>query len=94
MPRPSVIVSIASLLLAVFSLSACKTIYTDMYRPKRNYFKPEKETPKPAEVLPPATSLDSIPPAPAAAPGLDPAPAGELPAADPAPAPIPTIPGL
>jgi hypothetical protein len=95
MPRPSITVAISSLLFAVFSLSACKTIYTDMYRPKRNYFKPEKATPKPAEVLLPSTPIESAPAAPAAAPGLDPVPAG-VPGApgEAAPAPAPAIPGL
>jgi hypothetical protein len=92
MLRPSNTVAISILLFAAFSLSACKTIYTDMYSPKRNYFKPEKETPKPAEVLP-SGALPEVPaPAPAAAPGLDAAPAPAP--TEPAPAPVPAIPGL
>lgn len=97
MPRPSSVLSVALLLSTTFGLVACKTIYTDMYRPKRNYFKPVKETPKPADVLPapkPVDALTPLPGAPApAAPGLDPlAPAPGAPAA-PAPA-VPAIPGL
>lgn len=97
MLRPSATVAIASLLFALFSLSACKTIYTDTYRSKKNYFKPEKETPRPAEVLPSMTPTEGAPDAAGAAPSLDLLPAADpAPAADAAPEPVPTltIPGL
>lgn len=38
-PRPSLLLSLA-LLPAAFSLSACKTIYSDMYSYQKNYFDP------------------------------------------------------
>ncbi len=98
MPRPSFTALIALSTFAVISLAGCKTIYTDMYRPKRNHFKPEKEKPKPTELLPDATPLDGAPaPAMPQAPGLDPAmPAPAAPAAPDAAAPAapPAIPGL
>lgn len=99
MPRPSFTSVIALSLFAVVSLAGCKTIYTDMYRPTRNHFKPEKEKVKPTDVLPTTPSLDAAPlPAPAPqAPGLEPAAPGAAdPAAPAAPAPAapPAIPGL
>ena len=106
MLRPSNNTLVRALALVVLAspalgLTGCKTIYTDVYRPKRNYFKPEKVTPKAADVLPPvpgepgagANPLLPDAGAGAGAPGV--APAEAAPPADPsAPAPLPTIPGL
>lgn len=99
MLRPSITATIALSLFAVTGLTGCKTIYTDMYRPKRNHFKPDKETARPTELLPentPALDGGAPPPAPAPAlPGLDPG-AAPAPAPDAAapPAAPPAIPGL
>lgn len=100
MLRPSSLLSVALLLCTATGFVGCKTIYTDMYRPKKNYFKPEKDSKKKGEVLP-ETKIDlsaPTPPAPGAPADLG-LPGAGAPAADPAapaagaPA-IPAIPGL
>jgi hypothetical protein len=93
MSRPSITALAALTLLAAFAATGCKTIYTDTYRPKRNYFKPPQEKPKPTDVLPPAAPQDAGGPPPPDV-GLPPAapPQGDMGA--PAPEPIPGIPGL
>ncbi|MEQ1858797.1 MAG: hypothetical protein ABMA13_02555 [Chthoniobacteraceae bacterium] len=96
MPRPSFTALIALSLLAAVSLTGCKTIYSDMYSSRRNYFKPEKDTPKPSDLLPMELPPDSAPAPALMPPGLDPA-APPMPAPDAAPgapAPAPAIPGL
>ena len=73
--------------------SGCKTVYSDMYSPRRNHFKPVKEKPKPEPVIaptettpPPGTDLLGLPPAaPPSAPMDAPMPAPD------AAAPIPGL---
>ena len=95
MPRPSTFATILLGLCAVAFFAGCHTIYSDMYSPKRNYFKPVKDQPKPPEVLPDATLTTPL--IPSAPPAVPPPPAPPLEAA-PAPAPAdpaaPAIPGL
>jgi len=101
MLRPSLTAKIALSLIAAAGLTGCKTIYSDTYSSKRNYFKPEKEQARPTELLPESTptlpdgGAPPMPmPAPAPAPpGLDGAAIEPAPGAAPAPAP-PAIPGL
>ena len=99
MPRPSATLSFALSVFAVVSLGGCKTIYTDMYRPTRNHFKPENEKMKASDISldtkPSGTSgadalIPTQPLAPALDPGVAPAPAPGAPA----PAAPPAIPGL
>ncbi len=101
MPRPSATLSFALSVFAVVSLGGCKTIYTDMYRPTRNHFKPENEKMKASDISldtkPTGTGgadglIPPMPQAPALDPGAAPAPA-PAPGA-PAPAAPPAIPGL
>ena len=90
MLRPSII---ALCLITAVSVVGCESSYRRMYSPKRSYFVPEKEEPRPTEILPPPTvvapATDPLA-APVAPPPVDMAPA-------PAPAPdaaAPAIPGL
>jgi hypothetical protein len=88
MPRPSAFTTVVLSLCAVAFLGGCRTVYSDMYSPKRNYFKPVKDKPKPTEFLPepvPSTPL------PTTAPPLE-APPAVPPPADVAPAPLPADP--
>ena len=52
MLRPSAFATVFLSLCAVALLGGCRTIYSDTYSPRRNYFKPVKEQPKAPEVLP------------------------------------------
>lgn len=96
MPRPSFISPLALSLFALASLTGCKTIYSDTYSYKRNYFKPEKETARPSELLPESMPGDAAPPMPPVpeAPGLDPTAPAPPPADGMAPGAPPAIPGL
>lgn len=96
--RPSFTAALLLSLFAVASFTGCKTIYSDTYSNKRNYFKPEKDAARPSELLPESAPLDaSTPPAPPP-PGLDPTVAppvdGAAPAAPPPAGAPPAIPGL
>jgi hypothetical protein len=90
MSRPSITALAALTLLVAFAATGCKTIYTDTYRSKRNYFKPPEDKPRPTEVLPPIGPQGAGGPPPpdlAVPPPVDVAPPmGE--------ADIPGIPGL
>jgi hypothetical protein len=96
MPRQLRLIFPATLLASCVVFSGCKTVYSDMYSPRRNYFVPPKEKPKEIsipieEIAPPSTPetpAGLLPPAPpSAAPVTPPPPAP----ADPA---LPAIPGL
>jgi hypothetical protein len=71
--RPSRFFVPVAIIVSSLALSACKTIYTDVYSPKRNHFKPVSEAPKLDEQLPPEA----------------PPPAGDAPPAPPPSAPVP-----
>jgi len=88
--RPSII---ALSLLAALSFTGCRTMYHDMYSPRRSYFKPEKDTPRPSEVLPLPSVSPNTPPA-AQPPSFDGMAAPSTPAPAPAPEAAPMIPGL
>ncbi len=77
-----------------FTLAAtgCKTVYSDMYSPRRNHFIPKKEKPKAAPEIPVLETTPTTTPAPdlglpPAAPTSAPAPVAPADAA-------PMIPGL
>ena len=94
--------AVAFVSLSAMCLAGCKTIYSDMYSPRRSYFKPTPEKSKPAaELLPPSApttvpATDLVPPptlpdaAPPPAPEMTPPP--EAPATPPPE--TPAIPGL
>lgn len=88
------------------SFTACKTIYSDTYSWRRNYYKPPQEAPTTpaADLLLPASTtptmpppslptFDAPPPAMEPIPGLDPAPLPEMEGAAPDAVEM-TIPGL
>jgi hypothetical protein len=90
MSRPSTTAAAALVLLAAIAFSGCRTVYTDMYRPRKSYFKPVKDQPKPDEVLPPSveTPVETTTPVQP----VEPPPA--VPEAAPPPEAPPAIPGL
>ena len=77
--------------------SGCKTVYSDMYSPRRNHFIPVKPKPKPEITIP---VIDPTPPPGTDIPalGLPPAPPPSAPVEPAAPMPeggaAPMIPGL
>ena len=81
----------AILLTSSLFVSGCKTVYSDMYSPRRNHFVRVKEKPKPEPVAP----VIDTPPAGTDLPGLGLPPAAppSAPAMPDAGAPAP-IPGL
>lgn len=89
MSRPARFTFLATLLAFGLTLSGCKTVYGDMYSPKRSRFVPTK--PKPAVTKePPIPTFDTTP-APTILPPSTPLPT------PPAPEPAPeagAIPGL
>jgi hypothetical protein len=72
MLRPSTFATVFLSLCAVALFGGCGTIYSDMYSPRRNYFKPVKDKPKPAEVLPETTITTPLPPTLPAPPPVPP----------------------
>ena len=92
MPRPSTFATVFLSLCAVALLGGCtRTIYSDMYSPRRNYFKPVKEQPKPTEVLPTTTlPSPSVPPSvPSTVPAIPPPTVAPPDLPPPVPAPVP-----
>ena len=93
MSRPVSYLIPATLLSISFVFTGCKTIYSDVYAPKRNHFIPVKDKPKPEPLTP---LLDTLPPPSSDLPPLG-LPPAEPPSPAPAPAPggdAPMIPGL
>ena len=92
MPRPSTFAAVFLSLCAVALLGGCtRTIYSDMYSPRRNYFKPVKEQPKPTEDLPTTTlPSPSVPPSvPSTVPAIPPPTVAPPDLPPPVPAPVP-----
>src|SRR4051812_23667127 len=96
MSRPFPLPRLVFLSCTVALLLGCKTVYTDMYTHRRNYFHPPVETtkielPPERKSTPPPVQALPVPGAGAPAiPGLAPVPdMGGLPAPAPAPAPPP-----
>jgi hypothetical protein len=81
MLRPSFLSSLALVAFAAVAFTGCRTMYSEMYSPKRNRFVPEKEEPKTLDLLPPPAPapVDATPPGlpPAVPPPVD-APAAPM----------------
>ena len=94
MSRPVCSIIPATFLALSLVLSGCKTIYSDMYSPRRNHFIPVKQPPKKVEAVAPLTEPEPTPPPPGLPPPA-PVPAAPLEPAMPAdPAAPAMIPGL
>ena len=93
MPRQLRLIFPATLLAICVVFSGCKTVYSDMYSPRRSYFVPPKvkapeDIPTPVETTAPTTTPET----PAGL--LPPAPPSAAPVTAPADAALPAIPGL
>ena len=101
MSRPLRTICTLSLALAAVTFqTGCGTIYTDVYSPKRSYFKAPVEVAAPT-VLPSETTTTTTTVFPSAPEGLPPAPvvpdaapAPEIPGMEAAPAPAPADPAM
>jgi hypothetical protein len=92
MPRQLRFIFPAALLGICLTFSGCKTVYSDMYSPRRSYFVPPKEKkpevpPLIEETVTPSTSETPAGLLPSPAPSSAPAPAPTTPA-------DPVLPGL
>src|SRR4051812_34952008 len=81
-PRSPIWLTLAA---AAVLLPGCRTMYSDIYAPKRNFYKPPVE--KPTVILPETTTTTPVTPQPAVPAVPPPAPGSELPGAAPAPPP-------
>jgi hypothetical protein len=90
MSRPSPLPRFLILACVAALPVGCKTVYSDVYSPRRNYYHPpvEKKVELPVDKKASSTPVAPGPAAPAAIPGLAPAP-DILPMPAPAPAPAP-----
>ena len=74
MPRFSLTAPVALAAFALFAFAGCRTMYSDVYSPRRNHFKPVKEKPAVTDLIAPPTTGAAPSGEPIAPPPIEAAP--------------------